>query len=112
VLGRVRVPVGFCKWVSFGGFQGFFRFLSGFEFFFGVFRLLSVSGFFGFRVFSGVFWVSGAPMGKNGTHTQTWFYAGRVRVTDVKMHPNPSGAKLVGYLKSEPELSSLSNIAC
>jgi hypothetical protein len=64
VLGRVRVPVGFCKWVSFGGFQGFFRFLSGFEFFFGVFRLLSVSGFFGFRVFLGFFWVSGAPMGK------------------------------------------------
>jgi hypothetical protein len=84
VLGRVRVSVGFCKLVSFGGVSSFFRV------------------FFGFQVH---------PRVKNETRTQTWFCASRVRiqVTGAKMHlnPHPSDTKPTGYLKPESELSSL-----
>jgi hypothetical protein len=104
-VGESRVPVGFYKCVSFGGFFASIRFSSGFGFFQVLFGFISgffrsLLGFFGFRVH---------PWVKNETCTQTQFYAGWIQVqpVGVKINPNPhpSDLKLTGNLK--PELASL-----
>jgi hypothetical protein len=90
----VRLPVGFCKRVSFRGFSGFYQFF-GFH----------VSGF----SVSFEFWVH--LQVKNETRTRTWLCAGQVRVQPVgaKMNPNPhpSDLKPTGDLNPELELPSL-----
>jgi hypothetical protein len=95
VSGQVRVPVRFCKWVSFGFFRVSFRFLV----FLGFFR---VWGGFGFRVH---------PRVKNEIRTQTQFCAVWVWVwvTGAKNAPEPTpiGCKTRGLPETEPELPSL-----